>query len=87
MAIKQFEDIESWKAARKLTKEVYQLANQRKFTKDFGLRIKSNAPQFQSWQIPTLLNSLRFNVLHVRIVEHEGWGFLCRFYQGPQAKI
>ena len=36
--IKKFEDIESWKRARKLTKEVYTVTAQERFSGDFGLR-------------------------------------------------
>jgi len=38
MAIKRFEDIEAWKAARELTRVIYRATAQGKFTKDFGLR-------------------------------------------------
>ena len=36
--IKNFEDIESWKGARKLTKQIYQITSEREFMRDFGLR-------------------------------------------------
>ena len=36
--IKKFEDIESWKRARKLTKDVYTVTAQDKFQRDFGLK-------------------------------------------------
>ena len=36
--IKKFEDIESWKKARKLTKDVYGVTGQEKFLRDFGLK-------------------------------------------------
>ena len=36
--IRKFEDIESWKRARKLTKEVYTVTAQERFSGDFGLR-------------------------------------------------
>lgn len=36
--IKKFEDIESWKRARKLTKDIYTVTAQDKFSRDFGLR-------------------------------------------------
>ena len=36
--IKRFEDIESWKKARKLTKDVYAATAQEKFSRDFGLK-------------------------------------------------
>lgn len=36
--IKKFEDIESWKRARKLTKDIYTVTAQDKFTRDFGLK-------------------------------------------------
>jgi four helix bundle protein len=38
MAIKKFEDIESWKKARKLTKEIYEATATGKFFRDFGLK-------------------------------------------------
>ena len=34
----RFEDIEAWKLARQLTKEIYTISNQGAFAKDFGLR-------------------------------------------------
>ena len=37
MAIKRFEDIEAWKAARELTQAIYRLTAQGKLAKDFGL--------------------------------------------------
>ena len=36
--IKKFEDIESWKVARKLTKQIYQITAAGDFTRDFGLK-------------------------------------------------
>jgi four helix bundle protein len=36
--ITRFEDIESWKTARRLTNLVYDLGNQMGFNRDFGLR-------------------------------------------------
>lgn len=38
MAIKRFEDIEAWQAARLLAADVYDLAKMTPLTKDFGLR-------------------------------------------------
>ena len=38
MKLKKFEDIESWKRARRLTNEIYQLTGTGKFARDFGLR-------------------------------------------------
>ena len=38
MAVHNFEDLEIWKLARKLTNAVYQLTSKDKFNKDFGLR-------------------------------------------------
>ena len=38
MKIERFEDIESWKAGRELTKIVYKLTNKATFSKDFGLK-------------------------------------------------
>jgi four helix bundle protein len=38
MSIKNFEDLEIWKDARALTRAIYQLTGDLKFSKDFGLR-------------------------------------------------
>jgi len=38
MQIKNFEDLEIWKDARHLTREIYTLSKAPKFSKDFGLR-------------------------------------------------
>ena len=38
MQIKNFEDLEIWKNARHLTREIYNLSNAPKFSKDFALR-------------------------------------------------
>ncbi|MCU0413359.1 MAG: four helix bundle protein [Ignavibacteriaceae bacterium] len=38
MKIERFEDIESWKAGRELTKAIYSLTNKQAFSKDFGLK-------------------------------------------------
>jgi four helix bundle protein len=38
MKIDRFEEIEAWKAARELTREIYALTRQEAFSKDFGLR-------------------------------------------------
>lgn len=38
MAITKFEEIQGWQAARVLVKTVYQLTEEGKFAKDFGLR-------------------------------------------------
>jgi four helix bundle protein len=35
---KKFEEIEAWKKARELTKEVYKVSNRTPFSKDFSLR-------------------------------------------------
>ena len=34
----RFEDIEAWKKARQLTKEIYALSNEGSFARDFGLK-------------------------------------------------
>jgi len=36
--IERFEDIEAWRKARELTKEIYALTNDGPFARDFGLR-------------------------------------------------
>jgi four helix bundle protein len=38
MAVKQFEDLEIWKEARRLTQAIYQLTKSDKFSRDFVLR-------------------------------------------------
>ncbi len=38
MKIKKFEDIESWKRARRLTNEIYQRTATGEFARDFGLK-------------------------------------------------
>ena len=38
MQVKNFEDLEIWKDARVLTRGIYQLTRDPKFSKDFGLR-------------------------------------------------
>lgn len=38
MKITRFEEIEGWQLARELTRKVYFLASQEKFSRDFGLR-------------------------------------------------
>ncbi len=38
MHVKHFEDLEIWKEARRLTKEIYRLTSGPKFSKDFSLR-------------------------------------------------
>ena len=37
MKIKRFEDIEAWKEARELTKEIYALTKKPTFSRDYGL--------------------------------------------------
>jgi len=36
--IEKFEDIEAWKKARELAKEIYAISNEALFARDFGLR-------------------------------------------------
>jgi four helix bundle protein len=38
MRIEHFEDLEIWKEARRLTKEIYRLTSGPRFSRDFGLR-------------------------------------------------
>ncbi len=38
MKITRFEDLEAWKAARELTRTVYELSKKGEFSKDFGLK-------------------------------------------------
>ncbi|HEY7678187.1 MAG TPA: four helix bundle protein [Candidatus Methylomirabilis sp.] len=49
--IERFEDIEAWKKARELTKEVYRKASSAIFGKDFGLR-----DQLQRAAVSTMAN-------------------------------
>jgi hypothetical protein len=51
MQIKNFEDLEIWKEARYLTREIYTLSKAPQFPKDHGLRNQMNARQFQSCRI------------------------------------
>ncbi len=37
-SIKRFEDLEAWKIARELTRDIYRLSQNDKFAKEFGLR-------------------------------------------------
>jgi four helix bundle protein len=37
MLVKNFEDLEIWKEARRLAREIYQLTRDSRFSKDFGL--------------------------------------------------
>jgi four helix bundle protein len=38
MSVKQFEDLEIWKDARRLTQAIYHLTKTETFSKDFALR-------------------------------------------------
>ena len=38
MKITRFEEIESWKESRELTRNIYSLTMEKKFSRDFGLR-------------------------------------------------
>jgi four helix bundle protein len=51
MQVKHFEDLEIWKDARRLTKEIYCLTSGSKFAKDFALR-----GQIRSATISTMSN-------------------------------
>lgn len=71
MKIERFEDIESWKAARELTHDVYKICSIGYFAKDFGLRdqiqrasvsVMSNiAEGFDSSSDKSFLNYLNFS--------------------------
>lgn len=37
MLVKNFEELEIWKEARRLTQEIYQLTRDSRFSRDFGL--------------------------------------------------
>jgi four helix bundle protein len=51
MSVKNFEDLEIWKEARRLTGEVYRLTKDSKFSKDFGL-----SRQIQSAAVSVMSN-------------------------------
>lgn len=36
--IERFEDIEAWKAARELTRQIYSISKEGQFSRDYGLR-------------------------------------------------
>lgn len=71
MTIKQFEDIECWKLARKLTQMVYSLAKGTEFSRDYGLRdqitravgstMHNTAEGFDSGSNPEFIRFLRFS--------------------------
>ncbi|HEX2962903.1 MAG TPA: four helix bundle protein [Ignavibacteriales bacterium] len=71
MRIERFEDIESWKAARELTHDVYKMCSCGYFSKDFGLKdqlqrasvsIMANiAEGFDSSSDKSFLNYLNFS--------------------------
>ena len=68
--IRRFEEIEAWKTARELTKLIYDLSNQGKFERDFGLKdqirrasvsVMSNiAEGFESKTQPQLIKYLGY---------------------------
>ncbi len=37
MAVRYFEDLEVWKLAREITRQIYELTKKKTFTKDYGL--------------------------------------------------
>jgi len=51
MQVKNFEDLEIWKDARALTREIYQLTSDSKFSKISRCGIKSDGQQSRSCQI------------------------------------
>jgi hypothetical protein len=51
MHVKHFEDLEIWKEARRLTKEIYRITSGQKFLKEFIFAARSKAQQFPSCQI------------------------------------
>ena len=70
MQVKNFEDLEIWKDARALTREIYQLTRDSKFSKDFALRDQSARQRSQSCQISqrglneeAIKNSFSFSIL------------------------
>ena len=71
MRIEKFEDIESWKLARELTKEIYRITKLNHLSKDFGLKdqiqrasvsIMSNiAEGFDSGSDKSFINFLNYS--------------------------
>src|SRR5688572_28615455 len=60
--VTRFEDLIAWQKARALTAEIYQVTNQGKFARDFGLRdqirrgavsVMSNVAEGFEWNRPT----------------------------------
>lgn len=51
MLVKNFEDLEIWKEARRLTGEIYRLTKDSKFSKDFDLSRQTQSATVQSCQI------------------------------------
>jgi four helix bundle protein len=47
MVVKNFEELEIWKEARRLTCEIYDLSKTPKFSKDFGLRNQMQRTAYQ----------------------------------------
>jgi len=54
MHVEHFEDLEIWKDARRLTKEIYHLTSGSKFSKDFSLR-----GQIQSAAVSIMSNPVK----------------------------
>ena len=54
MRIEKFEEIEFWKLARELTKEIYRVTKLNNFSKDFGLK-----EQIQRVSVSILANAFR----------------------------
>ncbi|MDQ3174009.1 MAG: four helix bundle protein [Acidobacteriota bacterium] len=61
--IKKFEDIESWKKARELTKQLYETTSTEQFTRDFGLK-----DQIRRAAV-SILSALQFEALSPKAVE------------------
>lgn len=71
MRIEKFEEIESWKLARELTKEIYRVTKLNNFSKDFGLKdqiqrasvsILANVSEgFDSGSDKSLINFLNYS--------------------------
>ena len=63
--IEKFEDIESWKSARKLTNEIYKATSIGGFVRDFGLKDQIRARAFQYFLIlPKASNAATIKSLH-----------------------
>ena len=73
MHVKHFEDLEIWKEARRLTKEIYRLTSGPKFSKDFGLRNQ--------------IQSAAISVMSILLKDSSGAGIKSSFSFFTSAKV